>query len=73
MDSEEVIYTKRDIIEKYKPMFTEWSITKLIRQKRIKTIRIGRRIFISKKAIDDFIKEQEEKSIENIERSFHIV
>lgn len=73
MDSEEVIYTKRDIIEKYKPMFTEWSITKLIRQKKIKTIRIGRRIFISKKAIDDFIKEQEEKSIENIERSFHIV
>lgn len=73
MDSEEVIYTKRDIIEKYKPMFTEWSITKLIRQKKIKTIRIGRRIFISKKAMDDFIKEQEEKSIENIERSFHIV
>lgn len=73
MDSEEVIYTKRDIIEKYKPMFTEWSITKLIRQKRIKTIRIGRRIFISKKAMDDFIREQEEKSIENIERSFHIV
>lgn len=73
MDSEEVIYTKKDIIEKYKPMFTEWSITKLIRQKRIKTIRIGRRIFISKKTMDDFIKEQEEKSIENVERSFHIV
>lgn len=73
MDNEEIIYTKKDIIEKYKPMFTEWSITKLIRQKKIKTIRIGRRIFISKKAIDDFIKEQEEKSIENIERSFHIV
>lgn len=73
MDNEEIIYTKKDIIEKYKPMFTEWSITKLIRQKKIKTIRIGRRIFISKKAMDDFIKEQEEKSIENIERSFHIV
>lgn len=73
MDNEEIIYTKKDIIEKYKPMFTEWSITKLIRQKRIKTIRIGRRIFISKKAMDDFIKEQEEKSIENVERSFHIV
>ncbi len=73
MDNEEIIYTKKDIIEKYKPMFTEWSISKLLREKRIKCIRVGRRIFISKKAIDDFIKQQEENSIENVERSFHIV
>lgn len=45
MDNEEIIYTKKDIIEKYKPMFTEWSISKLLREKRIKCIRVGRRIF----------------------------
>ena len=73
MDNEEIIYTKKDIIEKYKPMFTEWSISKLLREKRIKCIRVGRRIFISKKSIDDFIKQQEENSIENVERNFHIV
>ena len=73
MDNEEIINTKKDIIEKYKPMFTEWSISKLLREKRIKCIRVGRRIFISKNAIDDFIKQQEENSIENVERSFHIV
>lgn len=67
MESTETIYTKKDVIEKYKPMFTEWSLSKLIRQGKIKYIRIGRRIFITKQAVDEFIKEQEKSSLrENI-------
>ena len=51
-------------------MFTEWSLSKLIRQGKIKYVRIGRRIFITKQAVDEFIKEQEKSSLrENI----HIV
>ena len=70
MESTETIYTKKDVIEKYKPMFTEWSLSKLIRQGKIKYVRIGRRIFITKQAVDEFIKEQEKSSLrENI----HIV
>jgi len=67
MESTETIYTKKDVIEKYKPMFTEWSLSKLIRQGKIKYVRIGRRIFITKQAVDEFIKEQEKSSVrENI-------
>lgn len=67
MESTETIYTKKDVIEKYKPMFTEWSLSKLIRQGKIKYVRIGRRIFITKQAVDEFIKEQEKSSLrENI-------
>ena len=70
MEQNETIYTKKDVIEKYKPMFTEWSLSKLIRQGKIKYVRIGRRIFITKQAVDEFIKEQEKSSLrENI----HIV
>ena len=54
-------------------MFTEWSLSKLIRERRIKFVRIGRRIFFTKKAVDDFIKSQEESSILNERRDFHIV
>ena len=60
MEQEEVIYTKKEVIEKYKPMFTEWSLSKLIRERKLKHIRIGRRIYITKNAVDEFIKEQEE-------------
>lgn len=63
MEQNETIYTKKDVIEKYKPMFTEWSLSKLIRQGKIKYIRIGRRIFITKQAVEEFIKEQEESSL----------
>lgn len=63
MEQNETIYTKKDVIEKYKPMFTEWSLSKLIRQGKIKYVRIGRRIFITKQAVDEFIKEQEENSL----------
>lgn len=73
MEPNEIIYTKQDIIEKYKPMFTEWSLSKLIREGKIKVIRIGRRIFITKSAIEEFIKSEEEKSLMQQERSFHIV
>ena len=67
MESTETIYTKKDVIEKYKPMFTEWSLSKLIRQGKIKYVRVGRRIFITKQAVDEFIKEQEKSSVrENI-------
>ena len=44
MEQKEVIYTKKDVIENYKPMFTEWSLSKLIREGKIKYIRVGRRI-----------------------------
>lgn len=60
MEQEEVIYTKKEVIEKYNPMFTEWSLSKLIRERKLKHIRIGRRIYITKNAVDEFIKEQEE-------------
>lgn len=60
MEQEEVIYTKKEVIEKYKPMFTEWSLSKLIQERKLKHIRIGRRIYITKNAVDEFIKEQEE-------------
>lgn len=63
MEQEEIILTKKNVIEKYKPMFTEWSISKLIRERKIKYIKVGRRIFITKKAVDEFIKEQEELNV----------
>ena len=72
MDNEN-FYTRQDVIDKYKPMFTEWSLAKLIREKRIKTIRIGRRVFISKSAVEEFIKSQEEKSILGERGNFQIV
>ena len=63
MEQKEIIYTKKDVIEKYKPMFTEWSLSKLIRERKIKYIKIGRKIFITKQAVDEFIKKQEETNI----------
>lgn len=70
MESKEIIYTKKDVIENYKPMFTEWSLSKLIREGKIKYIRIGRRIFLTKQAVDEYIKNQEENSLR---ASFHIL
>lgn len=70
MEQEEIIYTKKDLIENYKPMFTEWYLSKLIREGKIKYIRVGRRIFITKQAVDEFIKEQQESSLRE---SFHIL
>ena len=72
MDEEEYL-TKQQVIEKYKPMFTEWSLSKLIRERKIKFVRIGRRIFFTKKTVDEFIKAQEESSIFNERSNFHIV
>ena len=80
MDEEEFL-TKQQVIEKYKPMFTEWSLSKLIRERKIKiglmsispnklnTISNNRFISIT----DDFIKSQEENSVLNERRDFHIV
>lgn len=73
MEEEQKYLTKENIIKLYSPMFTEWSLSKLIREKKLKTIRIGRRIFISKETMDEFIKSQEEKSIINEEGRLHIV
>lgn len=73
MEQEEIIYTKKDVIERYKPMFTEWSLSKLIRERTIKHIRIGRRIFITKQAVEEFIKQQEENNNILNERRLHIV
>ncbi len=73
MEQNETIYTKKDVIEKYKPMFTEWSLSKLIRQGKIKYVRIGRRIFITKNAVDEFIKEQQYNSINKKETNLHII
>lgn len=70
MEQKEIIYTKKDVIENYKPMFTEWSLSKLIREGKIKHIRVGRRIFITKQAVDEYIKNQEESSLRE---SLHIV
>ena len=70
MEQKEIIYTKKDVIEIYKPMFTEWSLSKLIREGKIKYIRVGRRIFITKQAVDEFIKEQQESSLRG---NFHIL
>lgn len=73
MEQKEIIYTKKDVIEKYKPMFTEWSLSKLIRERKIKYIKIGRRIFITKQAVEEFIKKQEETNIILGERRLQIV
>ena len=70
MEQKEIIYTKKDVIENYKPMFTEWSISKLIREGKIKYIRVGRRIFLTKQAVDEYIKNQEENSIRE---GYHIL
>jgi len=53
MEEEQKYFTIQDIIQKYSPMFTMWSLSKLIREKKIKTIKIGRRIFISKDAVEE--------------------
>lgn len=73
MEQKEIIYTKKDVIKKYKPMFTEWSLSKLIRERKIKYIKIGRKIFITKQAVDEFIKKQEETNIILGERRLQIV
>lgn len=73
MEQNETIYTKKDVIEKYKPMFTEWSLSKLIRRGKIKYVRIGRRIFIIKNAVDEFINEQQDNSINKQETNLHII
>lgn len=73
MEQNETIYTKKDVIEKYKPMFTEWSLSKLIRQGKIKYVRIGRRIFITKNAVDEFINEQQDNSINKKGTNLHII
>lgn len=73
MEQSETIYTKKDVIEKYKPMFTEWSLSKLIRQGKIKYIKIGRRIFITKNAVDEFINEQQDNSINKQATNLHII
>lgn len=70
MEQKEIIYTKQDVIKNYKPMFTEWSLSKLIREGKIKYIRVGRRIFLTKQAVDEYIKNQEENSLRE---SFHIL
>ena len=70
MESKEIIYTKKDVIENYKPMFTEGSLSKLRREGKIKYIRVGRRIFLTKQAVDEYIKNQEENSLRE---SFHIL
>ena len=73
MEKEQKYFTIQDIIKKYAPMFTMWSLSKLIREKRIKTIKIGRRIFISKDAVEEFITKQEEKSIMKERGDLYIV
>ncbi|MBR6504431.1 MAG: hypothetical protein IKT41_01705 [Clostridia bacterium] len=62
---EQKYFTIQEVIQKYSPMFTMWSLSKLIREKKIKTISIGRRKFISKDAVEAFIAKQEENSIKN--------
>ena len=73
MEEEKKYYTIQDVIQTYSPMFTMWSLSKLIREKKIKTIKIGRRIFISKEAVEEFINKQEENSIVDERGEFHIV
>lgn len=73
MEEEQKYFTIQDIIQKYSPMFTMWSLSKLIREKKIKTIKIGRRIFISKDAVEEFITKQEEKSITKERGDLYIV
>lgn len=73
MEEEQKYLTKEDTIKQYSPMFTEWSLSKLIREKKIKTIRIGRRIFINKDTIEEFIKNQEETSILKEQGGIHLV
>ena len=70
MEQKEIIYTKKDVIEYYKPMFTERSLSKIIREGKIKHIRVGRRIFITKQAVEEYIKNQEESSLRE---SLHIL
>ena len=59
MENDEFL-TKQQVIEKYKPMFTEWSLSKLVREGKLKNIRVGRRIFFTKQAVDEYIKNEEE-------------
>ena len=70
MEQKEIIYTKKDVIEYYKPMFTELSLSKIIREGKIKHIRVGRRIFITKQAVEEYIINQEESSLRE---SLHIL
>lgn len=70
---EQKYFTIQEVIQKYSPMFTMWSLSKLIREKKIKTISIGRRKFISKDAVEEFIAKQEENSIKNERRDLYCV
>ena len=73
MEEDKKYFTIQETIKTYTPMFTMWSLSKLIREKKIKTIKIGRRIFISKDAIEEFISKQEESSIIKERGEFYIV
>ena len=70
MEQKEIIYTKKDVIEYYKPMFTERSLSKIIREGKKKHISEGRRIFIPKKAEEEYKKNKEESSLRE---SLHIL
>lgn len=60
---EQKYFTKKDVIENYQPMFTEWSLSKLIKERKLKNIRIGRNIYITKQAVEEFIKSEEAHSV----------
>lgn len=70
---EQKYFTIQEVIQKYSPMFTMWSLSKLIREKKIKTIPIGRRKFISKDAVEEFIVKQEENSIKKERGDLYLV
>lgn len=70
---EQKYFTKKDVIEKYQPMFTEWSLSKLIKERKLKHIRIGRNIYITEQAVEEFIKSEEAHSLTKERGDLNIV
>lgn len=70
---EQKYFTKKDVIHKYQPMFTEWSLSKLIKERKLKHIRIGRNIYITEKAVEEFIKSEEAHSLTKERGDLHVV
>lgn len=70
---EQKYFTKKDVIENYQPMFTEWSLSKLIKERKLKNIRIGRNIYITKQAVEEFIESEEAHSVSKEGGDLYIV
>ena len=66
-NEEDVYLTKKQVIEQYKPLFTEYGLTQAIYTKGLPYIKRGNKFFFNKKEIDKWIvSSQKDSSFQRI-------